>query len=213
MIFRKISDTELRCSLTDEEIRAYGLQVSDFLCRSDKSIEFLEHLMEEGQEETGFEQSGPMSVEGILFQNKLELIFRAIDVDQMENLEKGELPFFQTSAADADAQPDFKNDSTEILQLMQVRFSSLDRLLTFCRLLTFPETVRSLLYAEDDGYVLLADLDACSRTQLGAFCMLVNEYASGSIYGDLPASHLMEHGELICEEPIRLLPRLSSVKN
>ena len=213
MIFRKVSDTELRCSLTGDEIRANGLQVSDFLWRSDKSMEFLEYLMAEGQEETGFEQSGPMSVEGVLFQDKLELIFRAIDIDQVENWEEMALPFSRTSDADTDAQPDFKDDSNEILQLMQVRFSSLDRLLAFCRLFPFPEAVRSLLFAEDDGYMLLADLDACSRTQLGTFCMLVNEYANGSIYGDLPASHLMECGDFICEEPIRLLPKLSPAKD
>ena len=90
MIFRKISDRELRCSVSVEEIRANGLEVSDLLKRSDKTYEFFEYLVQEGQEETGFEKNGPMSVEGIFLNGTLELIFRSVDEDEADEWEERE---------------------------------------------------------------------------------------------------------------------------
>ena len=90
MNFRKVSDRELRCSVSVEEIRAKGLEVSDLLKRSEKTYEFFEYLVQEGQEETGFEKSGPMSVEGIFLNGTLELIFRSVDEDEAGEWEERE---------------------------------------------------------------------------------------------------------------------------
>ena len=54
MNFRKVSDRELRCSVSVEEIRAKGLEVSDLLKRSEKTYEFFEYLVQEGQDDTSF---------------------------------------------------------------------------------------------------------------------------------------------------------------
>ena len=210
MNFRKVSDRELRCSVSVEEIRAKGLEVSDLLKRSEKTYEFFEYLVQEGQEETGFEKSGPMSVEGIFLNGTLELIFRSVDEEEAGDWEERE------EEADFDALmpslPDIDPESGEVLKLVQVRFASAGLLYQFCQLLPFAEKVPSSLYQADGEYVLILDLDDCTRTEIGAFCMLANEYGTQSAYGDLQASQVMEHGRHICDDAVYRIHEMKPVE-
>ena len=210
MNFRKVSDRELRCSVSVEEIRAKGLEVSDLLKRSEKTYEFFEYLVQEGQEETGFEKSGPMAVEGIFLNGTLELIFRSVDEEEAGDWEERE------EEADFDALmpslPDIDPESGEVLKLVQVRFASAGLLYQFCQLLPFAEKVPSSLYQADGEYVLILDLDDCTRTEIGAFCMLANEYGTQSAYGDLQASQVMEHGRHICDDAVFRIHEMKPVE-
>lgn len=211
MIFRKVSDRELRCSVSVEEIQANGLEVSDLLKRSDKTYEFFEYLVQEGQEETGFEKSGPMSVEGIFLNGTLELIFRSVDeeeVDRWEEFEREDEVYEEP----VPSLPDIDPESGEILKLMQVRFASAGLLYQFCQLLPFAEKVPSSLYQADGVYVLILDLDDCTRTEIGAFCMLANEYGTESVYGDLQASQIMEHGRHVCDDAVYRIHEMKLVE-
>ena len=201
MNFRKVSDRELRCSVSVEEIRAKGLEVSDLLKRSEKTYEFFEYLVQEGQEETGVEKSGPMSVEGIFLNGTLELIFRSVDEDEAGEWEEreNEEEYYE---APMPSLPDIDPENGEVLKLVQVRFASAGLLYRFCQLLPFAEKVPSSLYQADGSYVLILDLDNCTRSEIGAFCMLANEYGAQSTYGDLQASQVMEHGRHVCDDAV-----------
>ena len=201
MNFRKVSDRELRCSVSVEEIRANGLEVSDLLKRSEKTYEFFEYLVQEGQEETGFEKNGPMSVEGIFLNGTLELIFRSVDEDEADAWEERESED-ESYEELIPSLPDIDPENGEVLKLVQVRFASAGLLYQFCQLLPFAEKVPSSLYQADGCYVLILDLDDCTRSEIGAFCMLANEYGTESAYGDLQASQVMEHGRHICDDAV-----------
>jgi negative regulator of genetic competence, sporulation and motility len=192
MDFRKISDHELRCVVSVEEIRANGLEVSDLLKRSDKTYEFFEYLVAEGQEETGFEKNGPMSVEGVYANGSLELIFRSME-GFAEDVEEEDTD---------DLEPDLNFNRQEVLKLLQVRFTEINRLCAFCRLFPFVEHIPSALYEMKKGYALVLNLDDCTREEIGTFCMLANEYGTSSVYGDLQASQVMEHGRFICDDAL-----------
>ena len=78
MRFDKISDTELRCHIPIEEIKKEGLEPNDLLRRDERAYNFLQDVIRRGEEETGFENNGPMSVEGTVLNNSLELVFRVL---------------------------------------------------------------------------------------------------------------------------------------
>ena len=211
MNFRKVSDRELRCSVSVEEIRAKGLEVSDLLKRSEKTYEFFEYLVQEGQEETGFEKSGPMSVEGIFLNGMLELIFRSVDEEEMDDWEdrEAEEAFYE---APAPSLPDIDPESGEALKLVQVRFGSAGLLYRFCQLFPFADKVPSSLYQADGQYVLILDMDDCTKSEICAFCMLANEYGTESTYGDLQASQVMEHGRHICDDAVFRIHEMKPVE-
>lgn len=211
MNFRKVSDRELRCSVSVEEIHEQGLEVSDLLKRSEKTYEFFEYLVQEGQEETGFEKSGPMSVEGIFLNGTLELIFRSVDEDEdddWEEHESEETAYEQPTPS----LPDIDPDSEEVLKLVQVRFASAGQLYQFCQLLPFAEKVPSSLFQADGSYVLVLDMDHCTKAEIGSFCMLANEYGTESAYGDLQASQVMEHGKHICDDAVYRIHEMKPVE-
>jgi negative regulator of genetic competence, sporulation and motility len=195
MDFRKISDHELRCVVSVEEIRANGLEVSDLLKRSDKTYEFFEYLVAEGQEETGFEKNGPMSVEGVYANGSLELIFRSME-GFAEDIEEEDIDDLEPDL------PDLNFNRQEVLKLLQVRFMEIKRLCAFCKLFPFVEHIPSALYELKKGYALVLNLDDCTREEIGTFCMLANEYGTSSVYGDLQASQVMEHGRFICDDAL-----------
>jgi negative regulator of genetic competence, sporulation and motility len=201
MNFRKISDRELRCVVSVEEIRANGLEVSDLLKRSDKTYEFFEYLVAEGQEETGFEKNGPMSVEGVYANGSLELIFRSME-GFAEDVEEEDIDDLEPDL------PDLNFNRQEVLKLLQVRFMEIKRLCAFCKLFPFVEHIPSALYELKKGYALVLNLDDCTREEIGTFCMLANEYGTSSVYGDLQASQVMEHGRFICDDALYRLHAL-----
>lgn len=211
MNFRKVSDRELRCSVSVEEIHEQGLEVSDLLKRSEKTYEFFEYLVQEGQEETGFEKSGPMSVEGIFLNGMLELIFRSVDEEEADDWEDREVEeaFYD---APAPSLPDIDPESGEALKLVQVRFASAGLLYRFCQLFPFADKVPSSLYQADGQYVLILDMDDCTKSEIGAFCMLANEYGTESTYGDLQASQVMEHGRHICDDAVYRIHEMKPVE-
>lgn len=213
MNFRKVSENELHCSVSAEEIRENGLEVSDLLKRSDKTYEFFEYLMREGQEETGFEKNGPMSVEGVFLNGNLELIFRCLDIDEenefWEELESG-IPKLQR---DEPPQPDIMDADGDELQILQLRFSSVARLHAFCKRLQISSKIPSTFYELDGNYVLVVDMDACTKQELGTFCMTANEYGAESIYGDLQASYVLEHGRYICDDPLHFLGQMGQAES
>ena len=98
--------------------------------------------------------------------------------------------------------PEINPENGEVLKLVQVRFASAGLLYQFCQLLPFAEKVPSSLYQTDGMYVLVLDLDDCTKSEIGAFCMLANEYGTDSAYGDLQASQIMEHGRHICDDAV-----------
>ena len=200
MNFRKVSDHELRCSVTIDEIHENGLEVSDLLKKTEKTYSFFEYLVQEAEEETGFEKSGPMSVEGIFVNGILELIFRV--VDEAEGSMLPEMEEDMGTKVD-DGEPGSSlppMDENVLMKLVQVSFTSIERLTKFCRLLSFASKIPSSLYQIKNKYILILDLDDCNREEIGAFCLLVQEYGQGSLYGDLQASNVMEHGKLLLDD-------------
>ena len=91
-------------------------------------------------------------------------------------------------------------DENVLMKLVQVSFTSIERLTKFCRLLSFASKIPSSLYQIKNKYILILDLDDCNREEIGAFCLLVQEYGQGSLYGDLQASNVMEHGKLLLDD-------------
>ena len=129
------------------------------------------------------------------------MIFRSVDEDEAGEWEEreNEEEYYE---APMPSLPDIDPENGEVLKLVQVRFASAGLLYRFCQLLPFAEKVPSSLYQADGSYVLILDLDNCTRSEIGAFCMLANEYGAQSTYGDLQASQVMEHGRHVCDDAV-----------
>mgnify|MGYP002623513473 CR=1 FL=1 len=204
MIFNRISDTELRCKISIEEIKERGFELSDLMSKNQKAWEFFETVIEEGEDATGFEKEGPMSVEGSFVGKELELIFRSVDMDS-EEMRKA-MESAQTegrSGAEFSYEPviskKMAEDEAVHLEPIAVGFPTMDKLLDFSRRVVAKETKISL-YTIYDSFVLVYDLDECDHDEVGQFCQLANEYASRVVYGEPQVAYLYEHGLCITKD-------------
>lgn len=206
MKFNRVSETELHCKISLEEIKERGFEISDLMSRGHRAWEFFESVIEEGEDATGFEKEGPMSIEGSFVGHDLELIIRSVDMDPEElkkmmeqggaapTLEKETLPVYV---------PVFSEQMTEDeavhFKPVAVGFLSMEKLLDFARRVVTREA-RIALYTIYDLYVLVYDLDDCDHTEIGQFIQLANEYAARVIYGDNLIMFLYEHGKCITKD-------------
>ena len=55
-------------------------------------------------------------------------------------------------------------------------------------------------------------MDHCTKEEIGAFCLLANEYGTESAYGDLQASQVMEHGKHIWDDAVYHIHEMKPVE-
>lgn len=206
MRFNRVSDTELHCKISIDEIKARGFELSDLMSKNQRAWEFFETVMEEGEDATGFENDGPMSIEGSFVGKELELVFRSIEMgsDEMAHFmeeaakgnvkEKVRLPKYYPVISDKMAE-----DEAVHIEPVSVGFTSMDELMTFSRRVT-TKSARVSLYTIYDMYVLVYDLDECDHNDIGQFCQLTNEYADRVLYGEKSYVYLVEHGTCITKD-------------
>ena len=212
MRFDKISDTELRCRIPIEEIRKEGLEPNDLLKRDEKAYNFLQDVIRRGEEETGFENNGPMSVQGTVTNNSLELIFRVLREEDVEafrqQLDRERMEYLCDMRSKPVLPPQAEDTSTW-LEPITVIFNDIADVYSFARRLNINGSTASL-YTYRDKYVLRYDFDECGKTPAGDICQIVtrsdagrlcqlaNEFSCQAVYGQKNAAFITtEHGRLI----------------
>lgn len=207
MKFHKVSDKELKCIVTVDEIKERGLEVSDLLRQSDKTVEFFEKLIEEGTIATGFEKNGPMAVEGNFMNGKLEITFKIVDENEVERLKEKypDKEFPPKEITYEGIKPDDfckANQESAMIELCYIAFEEITAVINFIDKLENEDQMLSTLYELDGVYYLIIDLTNAEKETAGRLCFAANEYAKESAYGDLKSSYVLEHGKLICEDPV-----------
>jgi len=204
MRFHKISDTELRCQIPIEEIKKEGLDLNDILKRDERAYHFLQQVIQKGEEETGFENNGPMSVEGTVVDNALELVFRSLTEDDIETFKrKFEANRFDNVVRSIESKPVLPvnlDDSTPWLEPISIVFDTVSEAISFARKIKI-DSASVCLYKYKDLYVLRYDFTGCTRAEAGRLCQLANEFSNSAFYGrNRSAFMTAEHGRLLTSD-------------
>ena len=200
MRFDKISDTELRCHIPIEEIKKEGLEPNDLLRRDERAYNFLQDVIRRGEEETGFENNGPMSVEGTVLNNSLELVFRVLKEEDIEKFKKQfdhEQIEHAFSKRAKPVLPISLSDKAPWIEPIALVFDDLFTAYSFARRIDIKDSV-VCLYKYREQYVLRYDFIGCSKEDAGRLCQLANEFACRAFFGTRDCALMTtEHGELL----------------
>lgn len=60
MEYKRIDENTIRCIITQEDMEEYGLDLDEFLSHSEKSDNFLRHIVEEARDELGYQNTHGM---------------------------------------------------------------------------------------------------------------------------------------------------------
>lgn len=91
MRFKRISTDTVRCIVTQDELRANGLEVDDFLSNDGRTEDFLRKMIALAEQEVGFKvQGGPLTIQvAVLPENKLALTFSERQTGNLMELLEG----------------------------------------------------------------------------------------------------------------------------
>lgn len=91
MRFKRISTDTVRCIVTQDELKANGLEMDDFLSNDGRTEDFLRKMIALAEQEVGFKvQGGPLTIQvAILPENKLALTFSEKQAGNLMELLEG----------------------------------------------------------------------------------------------------------------------------
>ena len=71
MKFVKVDDSTIRCLISESEMEGYGIELEEFLSDRQKAAEFLQMILDDAREETGFSiNEASLSVEATMLPGK-----------------------------------------------------------------------------------------------------------------------------------------------
>jgi len=86
MEYQRIDENTIRCIVTEEDMESFGLNLDEFLTHSQKSDEFLRHIVEEAREELGYQaKHGMVSMRvEVLQDGRISIVFANSDENTLK---------------------------------------------------------------------------------------------------------------------------------
>lgn len=227
MQFRKISDTKIRCEISQEEMWEKGIEIDDFLDHREKTEEFIRDVLAEAKYELDLDDMGcfysvQMSVRpegGVSLlitgehpepeQALQEFGKRLQDFKQIMEEAKKQIEAEKEKKeqkAEAKTNEDTKPENplqTRAKEIMEtpiwVRMTNLDNCRKLAKRLAVIEDIESALYKYDDEYYM--QLSFCQDMhQVAGTILVVSEFSEEVFTHEQGGQLLIEHGLAVCKE-------------
>lgn len=205
MTFWKIADNRISCLISKEEIEALGYSLVDITHNKERTEEFLNMVLEKGEEALGVSMEG--GIQGFagtfLPDGSLLLLIscgnREISGDEESVPENQYRKLF----------PEMPDEGAPILAY-QILFSSLDDAIRFCSVFGSGRTDTSRLYENEEIYYLMMDFQNTEEGKQAAKSTILAEEFGGMVEIDaISEQYLQEHEKcLIKEHAVETLCRM-----
>ncbi len=220
MKFEKMENGSLRCTLTQDDLEEFGIELEDFFSNTPHARDFLEKLIRIAEEEVGYKTTGNMmSIQAaIMSEDEIVLTFSESQVSSTEILEHIRNMLGQAAAKESQAAlPDVKDDILNEVEKKKTEkkagagkegyaylltFVSFNSVLKFCKILSVNSNAKSRLYYLDqkEQYFLWADLNRSTRKYVYEFVAASMEYAKSIEKDSARRRYLDEHAHVIVKE-------------
>ncbi|MGN0483561.1 MAG: adaptor protein MecA [Lachnospiraceae bacterium] len=231
MTFKRIDEETVCCIVTEDDMIDNGLQLEDFLENKDNVQEFLHSIVEQAEEEVGYEmKKGVVSMQvAMLPEHKLAITFSEKEnigirdmIDQMkkamsafeeEPLTGGEIVrgLEKEIKKEKNMDTEFSLDDTQE-RCAVVSFDTMETLLRVCRLFVadfVSEKIESGCYRLGEKYYLVLDHVKVKNALFLQLCGLVMEYGQREDSTEERIAYIKEHG--ICIVKKNAILRLAEI--
>lgn len=213
MKFVKVNEDTLRCLISEEEMTGFGIEVEELISNRDKAQDFLQMVLADAEEETGFRiDEASISVEATLLPGRG--ISLTISASNYSNDISDKLRRFHEAVKDyTKIQEELLQDQEEpekvVNSLLIYTAPSLDEMEKFSRLLQI-EDVKSSLYKVESRHcyylILEKEFTGEEMRKLGAVGL---EFEKEMILDKNMKNYVQEHGIcIITNHAIELLNNL-----
>ena len=210
MRFKRISADTVRCIVTQDELKANGLEMDDFMSNDGRTEDFLRKMIALAEQEVGFKvQGGPLTIQvAVLPENKLALTFSERQTGNlMELLEGLRSAMSNLSSAVNEKkkeQPDGQDAASDKKdQVYLLEFAELKSLQDFCAGIS--EDIEEQLGMNSELYLLEDENTYCMILQRGEMdekqvCRIMSasiEFLDAVSAREGQVAYIREHGKCI----------------
>jgi len=214
MKFSRIDKDTVRCIITEEDMKEYGLKLEDFFNDKDKSREFLESIVEQAEKEVGYQVKN-----GVLAIQIMPLPSNGLSITFSENGSRNFMDIFEHivgATGDGPEHQDFdkmilpktdnkgKTKTKTIKQpvLKVYRFETLNDVEQYCCSITYDKLFTSQLYKDekDKSYYLVIYKGRLSSEVFDRICGLAVEFGSFISTNAIYLAYCEEHYQCLIKK-------------
>lgn len=207
MRFKRISTDTVRCIITQDELKANGLEVNDFLSNNGRTEEFLRKMIALAEQEVGFKvQGGPLTIQvAVLPENKLALTFSERQSGNFMELLEGLRSAMNNLSEAVNDKKKAAETPVELPQkdLYLVEFENLEDLQAFC--VGLAENIEEQMQMDSELYLLEDEDVYCLILQRGKMdekqvCRIMSasiEFMDAVSANGGQVAYIREHGKCV----------------
>lgn len=190
MRFWKLSDTRMNCLISHEELTALGYSIEELTQDRERTIEFLNLLLEKGKEKLGLHiEDGVQSFYGAFLPDKSLLLSICCDRGEAERMNGGVAP----QGTDRGLLSSDADTEAPVLSY-QIMFPDLDSTIQFASAFGTSYAQKSRLYEDGGFYYLIVDFENTPAGQRAAQYIIIACEFGGLVERDMISEYyLMEH--------------------
>ncbi len=215
MEIKRVGENQIRCALTEDEIRRMGFDIDEIIADTETTQRFMRVVLSivEAQENINMEGIAPMVKAELLQDHSMAITFGGVSdssfrslVDTvgsiLNRLDPDKLRQLQARAKET------RETESEpmVCALRFVSWSDMERMSRVCFRDRLPA---SSLYKLDDGYYLVLDFTGFSKEEMRPFALGTVEYDDGRCSEPAQIARIREHGVCLADrQALELLTQL-----
>ena len=201
MKIEKISDTQVKFILTQDDLTDKNIKLEDLAVSNDKTKELFQDILSKALDECGFDiDDAPLMVEALpVALDSIMIIVTKLNTEDMQSKDSSSAPIiskdlhrYKRNSITVHNSEGSDNSDTTIYS-----FENLDNAIDVCLRLSTLKFVGSSLYKNNGQYYLVLQTDSSDNESLS---FILSEYGERENSNILVKYHLMEHGETIISE-------------
>lgn len=201
MKIEKISDTQVKFILTQDDLTDKNIKLEDLAVSNDKTKELFQDILSKALDECGFDiDDAPLMVEALpVALDSIMIIVTKLNTEDMQSKDSSSAPIiskdlhrYKRNSITVHNSEGSDNSDTTIYS-----FENLDNAIDVCLRLSTLKFVGSSLYKNSGKYYLVLQTDSSDNESLS---FILSEYGERENSNILVKYHLMEHGETIISE-------------
>ncbi len=215
MEIKRVGENQIRCALTEDEIRRMGFDIDEIIADTETTQRFMRVVLSivESQEHINMEGVAPMVKAELLQDHSMAITFGGVSDTSFQNLvdtvgnilNRLDLEKLRELQARGKGAQGVESDPM-VCALRFASWSAMERMSRVCFRDRFPA---SSLYKLQDGYYLVLDFTGFTKEEMRPFALGTVEYDDGRCSEPAQIACIREHGVCLAKErALELLMKL-----
>lgn len=208
MEIKRLSNNQIRCALTEEEIEEMGFTLDEIIGNGETTQKFMKVVLEkvEEQEQIDVDLLSPMVRAELLPDHSMAITFGGITEEEKKGMFGKILEMMGQMAGKADhlSEPEIAADSSDDDEVFEestqlgLEFASIEEAIRISKIFSGKEKLpQSSFYKMNEKYYLFMEFEGFSKQEMKPLAFTAVEYNNRRIAEPSGIAYIKEHGKCI----------------